>query len=89
MAWTYTIKSNRVDGATLWSNVSYTNGVNTEVVDVPNFEPKDEATCLTGIKNRGKSIERAYAAAATNGVIKVELDKEINKPTPVGVAVGP
>ena len=89
MAWTATIKSTRLDGATLWTNVSYTNTIDTEVVDVAHFEPKDKDVVIQNVKNRGKTIEKAWDSAQANKVIIVEVDKEINKPLPVELAITP
>ncbi|MEI8350103.1 MAG: hypothetical protein WCI77_08105 [Candidatus Omnitrophota bacterium] len=76
----YVIKSVRVDGETLWTEVEYTfiDG-SKKTIDVPHFQPKDKDTITQGIVNREASEKRKIDAQVTNEALKAEIYKDVNK----------
>jgi len=89
MALTYTIKATRKDADTLFVDTIFTDGVNTERVEVPHFQPKDKQQILDGEANRAKTYDAKWKAEAEVAALKPEVDKEKDKPTPVQVAIEP
>ena len=85
--WTYEIKGTRLAADTLFVDTIYTDGVKTERVEVPIFQPKTKDEVLTGLKNRGASIERKYQAEQEAIIVKPEVDKDKDKPTPIKASV--
>ncbi len=81
-AWTATVKETRKADDTLFVDTVFTDGTNTERVEVPLFQPKDKAEAIQGLKNRAATLERKYNAMQTIDVVKPEVDKEKDKPIP-------
>lgn len=86
MAWTYEIKATRKAEDTLFVDTIYTDGMKTERVDVPIFQPNTKDDVILGLKNRGATLERKYAQEAEIDKIKPEVDKDKDKPTPIKIA---
>mgnify|MGYP001563591265 FL=1 len=82
-AWSGKINSSRVEDDTLTLNVTYTNGVVSETVDVAIFQPTTKAYVIQSLKNRGLTIKRKYLAMAAISSIKPSVDAEIGNSTPV------
>jgi len=74
----YKILSTKVNGETLVTEVEYTlKDGNKVTLEVPHFQPDDDASVIEGIENREVSEQRKVDAELKNQTIKVSLDKEI------------
>jgi len=93
--WTYTIKSVVQNSDTLQVSVDYSDGEKTYTEEVPIFRPNTKEDVLIGVRNRANDVkirpllEAAKQAAAKKitDVVKPDVDKDINKPTPTLTAV--
>lgn len=75
------INSTRIDGETIWSNITYTLSDGSEVTtDVAVFQPQTSGDVLTALSNREVSEQAKIDAEVTNKAIKDELDEQVNQP---------
>jgi len=84
---TTTIKATRKDGDTLFVDTVFTDGVNTERIEVPLFQPQTKDGVIDGLKNRALTYDRKWKAEAQIDIIKPDVDKEKDKPIPTAAVI--
>ena len=86
-SWDATIKETRKDADTLFVDTIFTDGVNTERIEVPFFQPKTLDEVKQGLKNRAATLDRKYKSEADIVILKPDVDKEKDKPFPCDIVI--